>query len=413
MIRNGEFYLIHDMRKRGMNVTQIAEEMGRDRKTIRKWLNEQEPRRYQRTVKKPCKLDAYKDYIRERMEEGCLNATVLFEEIQERGYTGGSTMVREFMKPLRPLVIQKATVRFETPPGYQAQVDWGKFAVEWAGATKRLYAFVKVLGHSRMLYLEFTEDEKLDTLMGCHLRAMQYFGGRTEVILYDNMKTVVTGVDSEGHPIWNERFSRFAAHHGFLLKRCRPYRARTKGKVENGISYVRKNFWPRIRTFTGLDDLNMQARRWMDQVANSRVHGTTQCVPLERWLHEGLKAINPTPFAEVERHPRKVSSDSMVSYDSCRYSVPHRYVGQTVDVQDQRNGRITIYSADQLVADHPKSFTKREMVIDRSHFEGLTASGQHKVPTPMPKLAPRSAPEVIERDLSVYEQFLDEAVTLQ
>lgn len=410
MIRNGEFYVIHDMRKRGMNVKQIAEELGRDRKTIRKWLNQQAPKPYGRTVRKPCKLDAFKDYIRRRMEEGCLNATVLFEEIQGRGYAGGSTMVREFMKPLRPVVIQKATVRYETAPGYQAQVDWGKFAVQWEGTTKRLYAFVMVLGYSRMLYVEFTEDEKLDTLMGCHLRAMQFFGGRPEVILYDNMKTVVTGVDPEGHPIWNERFSRFAAHHGFLLRRCRPYRARTKGKVENGISYVRKNFWPRVRSFTSLHDLNVQARRWMDQAANVRIHGTTGCMPSERWQQEGLRRFNLTAFAEVERHARKVSADSLVSYDACRYSVPHRYVGQTVAVQDQKNGRIAVFAGDTQIADHPKALTKGAMIIDRSHFAGLPASGQHKVPTPMPKLAPRSAPEVIQRDLTIYEQFLDEAV---
>lgn len=396
-----------------MYISQIADELGRDRKTIRKWLEQTEPKPYRRTLSKPCKLDPYKDYIRGRMEEGCLNATVIFEEIQQQGYAGGSTMLREFMKPLRPVVIQKATVRYETAPGHQAQVDWGKFVVDWNAAPKRLYAFVMVLGYSRMLYLEFTEDEKLDTLMGCHLRALQYLGGRPEVILYDNMKTVVSGTDAAGHPIWNERFSHFAAHHGFILKRCRPYRARTKGKVESGIGYVRKNFWPRVRSFTSLHDLNVQARQWMEQVANVRIHGTTRCVPAERWLTEGLKAINLVPFEEVERHPRKVSADSMVSFEASRYSVPYRYVGQVVYIQDQKNGRITIFSEGQLIADHPKALTKRELILDKKHFEGLQTSGQHKVSTPMPKLVSRSAPEVLQRDLAVYEQFLDEAVTIQ
>ncbi|WP_286890679.1 IS21 family transposase [Thermobacillus sp.] len=252
MIRNGEFYMIHEIKKRGMSISQIANELGRDRKTIRKWLQQSEPAYYQRHVKRPSKLDPFKDYIRRRMEEGCLNANVIFDEIKAQGYTGRKTILRSFMQPLRPSVLSKATVRFETSPGYQAQVDWGRFRVEWNGEPKRLYAFVMVLGYSRVMYVEFTEDEKLETLMGCHLRAFEYFGGRPEVVLYDNMKTVVADFDERGHAVWNERFARFAAHHGFLLQSCRPYRARTKGKVENGIGYVRKNFWPRVRTFTGL-----------------------------------------------------------------------------------------------------------------------------------------------------------------
>lgn len=133
-----------------------------------------------------------------------------------------------------------------------------------------------------MMVVEFTEDEKLDTLMGCHVRALQYFGGTNETCLYDNMKTVVTGVDEKGEVLWNPRFAAFAEHHGFILRRCRPYRPRTKGKVK----YVRQNFWPRVKTFTNLHDLNIQARIWMDSVANVRIHGTTHEVPQERWRYD-------------------------------------------------------------------------------------------------------------------------------
>jgi transposase len=117
-----------------------------------------------------------------------------------------------------------------------------------------------VLGYSRTLYVEYTEDEKVQTLIGCHERAMEYFGGITRTCLYDNMKTVVIGQDEQGEVIWNERFAKFATHHGFILRRCKPYRPRTKGKVENGVGYVRKNFWPRVQSFTGLHDLNQQVR---------------------------------------------------------------------------------------------------------------------------------------------------------
>jgi transposase len=413
MIKNGEFYVIHEMKKRGMNISQIANELGRDRKTISKWLAQSEPKSYQRQSSRPSKLEPYKEYVKQRMEEGCLNANVLYDEIVARGYAGGTTLLRMYMQPLRPAVIQKATIRFETPPGHQAQMDWGRFYVKWEGKEKRIYAFVAVLGYSRAMYLEFTEDEKLDTLIGCHLRAFEYFGGRPEVMLYDNMKTIVTRVDEHGHAIWNERFSHFANHHGFLLKRCRPYRARTKGKVENGIKYVRKNFWPRVRVFTGLDDLNRQAMEWLNTVANVRVHGTTHKVPFERLKHESLKPLNPTPFSEVDRQSRKVSLDAFISFENNRYSVPYQWVGQTVEVLDLKNGRIRIYHGNQLLAEHSKATGRQQTVVHKKHFEGLRTLGQHQVPKPMPKLVPKPVPEVMERDLSVYEQFLSEAVTIQ
>ncbi len=413
MIKNGEFYMIHEMRKRGMSITQIAEELGRDRKTIRKWLQKSEPVPYQRQVTRPGKLDPFKDYILQRMQEGCLNATVIYDEIRAKGYTGGMTILRSFMQPHRPTVIQKATVRFETPPGHQSQVDWGRFRVDWHGTPKRMYAFVMVLGYSRMMYVEFTENEKLDTLIGCHLRAFEYFGGRPEVILYDNMKTIVSGFDERGHAVWNERFSRFADHHGFVLRNCRPYRARTKGKVENGIRYLRQNFWPRVRQFTSLDDLNRQVRHWLDTVANVRVHGTTHQVPRLRLPEEGLKPINQTPFAEVDRHARKVSSDGMVSYENNRYSVPFHWIGQIVHIQDLRNGRISIYYGDQLIAEHEKATGKQQTVINKKHFEGLRTTGQHQIPQSMPRMVRQATPEVAERDLSVYEQLLHEEMILQ
>lgn len=405
MVKNGEYFMIKDMKQKGMNITQIAQELVRDRKTIRKWLESDEHQNYQRTKIKPSKLESFKAFIRERMDEGCLNAVVLLDEIKSQGYTGGITILREFMQPLRPVVQSKATERFETPPGKQAQVDWGQFKVSWHGKNKRIYAFVMVLGYSRMMYVEFTENERLETLIGCHLRAMQYFGGITETCLYDNMKTVVTGQDDQGEVIWNERFAHFANHHGFILKRCKPYRARTKGKVENGVKYVRQNFWPRVRTFTGLDDLNKQVRLWMDTTANVRVHGTTHEVPAERFKSENLKPFNFTPFELVDRHTRRVSNDALVSYEANRYSVPFAYVGQTVQVQDDKNGMIRIYSGEQIITEHPKATGRYQVMTNKKHFKGIRKTGQVKAPTFTPTLVSKSTPEVVERSLSIYDEL--------
>lgn len=408
LIRNGEFFVIHDLRKRGLNISQIAEELGRDRKTVRKWLEKEIPESYERTLKGPLKLDPFKEYTLNRMQEGCTNAIVILEEIQEQGYTGGATTLRNFMRPYRGTLPERATERFETPPGRQAQVDWGHFKVEWQGKKKRLYAFIMVLCYSRMIYVEFTEDEKIDTLMGCHVRAMQYFGGITQTCLYDNMKTVVTGEDGEGNPIWNERFAQFATHHGFTVRRCQPYRARTKGKVENGVKYVRQNFWPRIREFTSLHDLNLRARAWMDTIANVRIHGTTHERPVDRWKEEGLKFFNRTPFESVERHARKVPADALVSYQTNRYSVPFRYVGETIEIQDDRNGMLRFHQGNRLVAEHPKTTGRYQVSINKKHFEGIRKASKHKVPQPIPRLVSNPTPEVTQRPLSVYEQFIDE-----
>ncbi|WP_274654975.1 IS21 family transposase [Paenibacillus humicola] len=398
------------MRERGMSITQIADELGKDRKTIRKWLQAGEPGGYPKRKPTAGKLDPYKDYIKRRMAEGCLNAMVILDEIRAKGYTGGSTMLRLFMQPLRPAVLSKATERFETQPGEQAQVDWGEFKIEQDGRLKRLYAFIMVLGYSRALYVEFTEDSRLDTLMGCHSRAFEFFGGVTRTCLYDNMKTVVTGQDESGETIWNEQFARFAGHYGFTLRRCKPYRARTKGKVENGVGYVRKNFWPRISTFTGLQDLNTQARHWMDAIANRRLHGTTFRVPWEMWKEETLSPVTEVRFAYAERHQRKVSSDCYVSFEANRYTVPFQYVGSVVEIEDEKNGTLRFYCGGELVAEHPKSMGRHQIVSNKKHFEGIRSTSSRPVGEPTPRYVPQAAPEVLERSLSVYESLMEEAV---
>jgi transposase len=168
MVKNGKFFVIKEMHAKGMYVTHIAKEVGRDPKTIRKLLGQTEPCRYQRSNRRIGKLDTYKGYVPQRMEDGCLNAVVIYDEIKTKGYIGSVTTLRYFMRPLKPIISSKASERFETEPGEQAQVDWGHFRVDWNQSQKRLYAFVRVLGYSRTLYVEYTEDEKVETLIGCH-----------------------------------------------------------------------------------------------------------------------------------------------------------------------------------------------------------------------------------------------------
>jgi len=194
----------------------------------------------------------------------------------------------------------------------------------------------------------------------------------------------------------------------FILQRCRPYRARTKGKVENGVAYIRKNFWPRIRTFNGLNDLNQQVRHWLDTVANVRIHGTTHEMPSMRLRKESLRRENPTPYEYAERHARKVSNDSLVSYQGNRYSVPFQYIGYLVHIQDEKTSVLRFFYDNTLITEHVKASDGRHQVaVNKKHFEGIRKTNGQMVPQPIPRLVSVSTPEVIQRSLSVYEALTD------
>ena len=223
MVQREEFFMIKDLKSKGLSNVQIAQALELNRKTVAKWLKSNEFPKYKLKAALPSKLDTYKSYILSRMNEGCVNAQIIFDEITALGYTGKMTILREFMKPHRPATKQQACIRYETPPGKQAQVDWGEFKLLCQdGSFQKVHAFIMILGYSRISYVEFTEDEKINTLLGCHERAFQFFGGIPETILYDNMRTVVKHSHKTGENKWNDTFLQFAKHHGFSPIRCRP-----------------------------------------------------------------------------------------------------------------------------------------------------------------------------------------------
>lgn len=179
------------------------------------------------------------------MAAGVFNANRLLHELRELGYTGGVTILKDYLKPYRPPRQPKAVVRFELGPGEQAQVDWGEFAyTDLRGRRRKVYGFVMVLSYSRAMYVEFVEQQDLSTLLRCHLHAFGALGGVPKTILYDNMKTVVLsrqGAKVEYHP----RLLDFALLAGYTPRNCRPYRAQTKGRVERVIGYLKQSLWPR------------------------------------------------------------------------------------------------------------------------------------------------------------------------
>ena len=283
---------------------------------------------------------------------------MLLQEIKKQGYTGGITILREFVRPLKQEMIRRVTERFETLPGQQAQIDWGECGtLDVGGERKTLYVFVMVLGYSRMMYARFTTSSKLPLLLNCLVRAFEALGIPKE-ILVDNMKQAVDQHDVvTGTVRWNKTFLDFADHHGFLPAASPPYWPRVKGKVERGVGYIKTSFLEG-RSFEDLQDLNRQLEVWLDTVANVRVHGTTGQRPINRHALElsHLRPLAAVPVYDVRPvEVRSVPSDSHISYGGVRYSVDPIAVGRSVVVRPEGEAvgdAFSVYLGDRLVAQH-------------------------------------------------------------
>jgi transposase len=350
MLSTDQFMDVALLYREGRSLREIAALTGHSRNTIRRVVREKAPSAFH-TPPRPSRLDPFKDYLRGRFLEHGLSAVRLFAEVRSMGFTGSEVIVRRFIRSLRDSAHAKLTVRFETPPGEQAQADWaevGRFTLP-NGDPVRLYAFVMVLSFSRMLYVEFTRSMRVENLIRCHQNAFAAFGGWPRQILYDNMRQVVVGPDRI-----NPRFRDFADHHGFAVRCHRPYRPRTKGKVERMVSYVKDNFL-NARHFMGLDDLNAQGRAWLTTTANNRVHATTKERPCELLPKEGLTPLGAiTPYQVVHCVERTVDAEALVRFENCLYSVPASFVGRRVTL-DAGPGSIRIRAKDCIVAEHPRA----------------------------------------------------------
>ena len=267
------------MKGEGRSIRGIAEDLGIARNTVRRYLKSPESMRPRSRPQRGSNLDQYGGYIEQRLSQGLENCVVLHRELKAMGYDGGYTTLKRYVAPRRRRRQPDATVRFETAPGEQAQVDWGSLVyLDGDGKKHRIWVFVMTLGWSRACYVELVRRADTAAFIQCHVNAFEYLGGVPRRCLYDNAKVVTLGRDEDQQPIWNQRMLDFAMRVGFEIRLCQPYRAQTKGKVESGVKYVRRNMWPSIR-FTDDADLNRQGLEWCDVVANTRVHGTTHRVP--------------------------------------------------------------------------------------------------------------------------------------
>jgi transposase len=289
--------LLQHLLDEGLSKTAIARRLGVSRRVIYHWLATGQLTRDvdapapRRASPRATQLDPFTAIIATRLETYPeLSAVRLFDEVRAAGYPGGITQVRDYVARVRPRPEPEPLVRFETAPGHQAQVDFAEFRLPWG----KRYALVVVLGYSRLLWLKFYPRQTLATVIAGLEEAFTYFGGVPGELLFDQMKAVI--LDDQradgGKLLENPEFLRFAAHWGFRIRACRPYRAKTKGKVERPIRYMRSNFFYG-REFIGDADLDAQRLAWLDGVANVRVHRTTQCVPRLRFETEELQYLRP------------------------------------------------------------------------------------------------------------------------
>lgn len=292
MLRLEEWVDIVSMRKAGISISEIARTLGVSRNTVRAHLRRDGPPEYRRESR-GSKLDPYKDYLADRLSEFPeLSARRLFDEVRARGYTGGISILKDFTRGRR-VPRKRAVVRFETPPGEQAQCDYAELGThEVQGVPQKIYAFTMLLGYSRCLYVEFSASCASEAFLAAHARAFAYFGGMPRQVLYDNAK-IIALEHTRTVVTFNAALLDFAGRFGFRPRLCRPARPQTKGKVERTIGYVKDAFLVG-RVFRDIDDMNAQVLDWLEHEANVRVHATTGAVPADRLPLEEL-----IPFQEA------------------------------------------------------------------------------------------------------------------
>lgn len=362
---------IRNDRKKGLSFTEIGKKHNIDWRTAKKYALSDTKPGYQLSRSKPSKLDPFKQQINIWLEEAPYSAQRIFEKLCEIGFNGKITIVRQYVAGIKKEYEDKATIRFETMPGLQGQVDWAhfdKYRVYENGELKKLYCFLMILGYSRTRYIEFVTDMNTDTLIRCHINAFRYFGGYPEEILYDNMKQVVIKrLVKQSESDMNKQFEDFAGFYGFKPVLCRPYRGQTKGKIERTVSYVRDNFMVGIR-FDSLADLNGKAMNWCNKV-NASIHGTTGAKPFDRLPEENLSPLKREYILD-KVNMRRVGKDCLISYLQNKYSVPAEYVGRDVAVLVLDN-MLTVYFEGKQIALHRLSYDRKSMVVNKEHFKSM------------------------------------------
>ena len=343
----------------GLKGSQIAAKLGLDDRTVAKWLGEKQycPRQ---SSQRDSKLDLFKDDIVRMLETHPYSAMQILQRIRDDGFNGGYSIVKEYVRKVRPKRV-KAFLKLSFAPGECAQVDWGSYGTITVGETcRRLSFFVMVLCYSRMMYLEFTVSQTMEHFLGCHQNAFDRFGGVPGKIMVDNLKSAVLKRAVGQDPVLNPKYLDFANHYGFSIAPCSVGKGNEKGRVENGVGYVKKNFLSGLQ-LPDFNALNPAAVQWLDTIANVRIHGETAKKPIEMFENERHR-LNPLPahlydIAGIDQV--RASRQFRVLLDTNHYSVPAELAGQPLTLKTYPD-RLCIYHQDKLIARHVRSYDRRK-----------------------------------------------------
>ena len=346
----------HLFRQKRLGLRQIARELKLGLNTVRKWARRD---RYQRAPipKRPSKLDPFKGQIVGWLEQHDYSAQQIFQRIKEQGYQGRYSILRAFVQQVRPKP-RPAFLTLHFEPGECAQVDWGCAGSVPVGSThRRLSFFLMVLAFCRKMYLEFTLAETLEHFLSCHQHAFEYFGGVVRQVWVDNCKVAVLS-RAAGAIIFNPRYLDFANHYGFQIRACGVGQPQEKGRVENGVGYVKKNFLNGLE-LSNFQLVNPAARAWLDTVANVRVHGQTHQTPQELFAREKLKPLHPLPYQAARLDTVRVNSQFRIQVDGNHYSVPCQYASRQLTLK-RFPDRLLVYDQDKLVAEHVRRYDRHQ-----------------------------------------------------
>ena len=353
-----------------LTVAQTAKAMALDIRTVAKWA-ERDQFRARAGVTRTTMLDPHKGQIVRWLDTHPYSAQQILQRLRQAGYVGGITTVKNYVQRIRPRR-KPAFLKLAFEPGECAQVDWGSYgSIQVGNTSRRLSFFLMVLCHSRRMYLEFTVSQEMEFFLACHENAFAAFGGVPARLMVDNLKSAVLKRLVGTAPVFNPKYLDFSRHWGFEISPCNVASGWEKGRVENGVGYIKKNFLAGAE-FIDFSAVQGAAQLWVDTVADVRVHRATQRRPVDLFEQERAKLgpLNPAGFDLARVLTLRVNKQFRVSLDANTYSVPSRHVGQRLTLKAYAD-RVCIYAHDQLVARHTRSMQRHADTEDAEHAKQL------------------------------------------
>jgi transposase len=402
----GEVAAMLRLKSLGWGIRRIAKELGCSHMTVRRYVASGGWVPYRGRGRSRA-LAGHEEWLGNCFRRHAGNADVVRQELErEKGIRLSLRTIEREVAPMRRALAAeaRATVRFETPPGKQLQIDFGERRVMICGASTKVFLFVATLGYSRRVHVRAFTNERQESWLAGIESAFQHFGGVTDEILFDNDRGLVSHHDRSTREVeFNTRFRAFAKHWGFRPRACAPFRARTKGKDERGVGYVKKNAIAG-RCFESWSALEAHLDQWTREIADQRIHGTTGEMPIARFLRAEAGVLRPIagipPFEATRELVRKVSADCAIEVDGNAYSVPWRLIGESVRVVITGT-LLRVSHGGCEVAVHERRAGRHERITDPAHFEGIVGFRSKVVA----EAAPTTEPTLL-RPLVEYEQLI-------